>query len=294
MANLYGQLSELRLPLKKRERYRTLATRYVTGNVPVLPATGFPDYLRRPGAYQDVWRQDLIEWELNGDPAAVLARLVVERTDHVRFSRLALRALLLVASPGFSPDEVGGGAELALALGRIQIYEVLRPMERLFENSPAATVRAAVMAGVGQVYCRRSFGLIRHGLEDSAPSVREQALTALRGLKFRDGLESLIRIFREKDDEAVRLAALETIADIGSTEAGLFLLDAVLYETGAVQDTAERRLRGMNADDLGPALSQIAGAEAGTNPAIIRAMNAVGKAPLAAGTLVGGPGQVPG
>jgi len=258
VSRLYQELVGLRvLSPKKRERYHALAGRYAVGNLPLPPSRGFPEYLRRPGAYQDVWRQDLLEWELDGDPAAVLTRLVVDRTDHVRFSRLALRALLLVGNPGFSLGDSAVSCELALALGRIQIYEVLRPMEKLFEQSTAPEVRAAVMAGVGHVYCRRSFALVRQGLEDAVAQVRDEALAALRGLRFRDGLDSLIRIFREKSDERVRLAALETIADIGSPEAGLFLLDAVLYETGAVQAAAEARLRSFNVDELPPAARQV-------------------------------------
>ncbi|MBC8131657.1 MAG: HEAT repeat domain-containing protein, partial [Deltaproteobacteria bacterium] len=277
VSKLYGELAALRLVAKKRERYQVLANRYAGGNVPVPVGAGLPDYLRRPGAYQDVWRQDLVEWELDGDPAAVLARLVVDRTDHVRFSRLALRALLLVGNPGFSVDDPGAAAELALALGRIQIYEVLRAMETLFAHSPSPVVRAAVMTGVGQVYCRRSFGLVRQGLEDLVPQVREEALVALRGLRFRDGLDSLVRIFREQKDERVRLAALETIADIGSLEAGMFLLDAILFETGAVQNAAEKRLRAFQSEDLGHALRQRVDGESGGNPVLRRAFEAIDK-----------------
>jgi hypothetical protein len=278
VSRLYGELAGLRLPVKKRERYQTLAARYAGGHVPLPAPSGFPEYLRRPGAYQDVWRQDLLEWELDGDPAAVLARLVVDRTDHVRFSRLALNALLLVGAPGFSVEDPGSAAELALALGRIQIYEVSRPLERLYERAGSADVRAAVMTGVGQVYCRRSFALVRQGLEDPAPRVRDEALAALRGLRFRDGLDSLTRIFRESREERVRVAALETIADIGSVEAGMFLLDAILHESGAVQIAAESRLRSFNADELGPMLRQVLDTEGGANPALRRALATMGAA----------------
>ena len=82
----YGELTELPLPDKRRNRYRTLAQRYAAmPPEPRPPAVAFPEYLRRPDNYQDIWRQDLVEWELDGDPLGVLARLVVERTDHVRF-----------------------------------------------------------------------------------------------------------------------------------------------------------------------------------------------------------------
>jgi tetratricopeptide (TPR) repeat protein len=276
VSRLYLELGALPLTQKKHDRYQMLASKYAGGQVPLGPATGFPEYLRRPGAYQDVWRQDLVEWELDGDPVAVLARLVVDRTDHVRFSRLALRALLLATAPGFSVDETGVAAELAIALGRIQVYEVLRPMEKLYEHNRSPDVRAAVMTGVGQVYCRRSFGLVRQGLEDPAARVRDEALVALRSLRFRDGLDALVRIFRDKTEERVRIAALETIADVGSLEAGMVLLDAVLYETGAVQAAAEARLRTFNGEDLAPVLRQVLETEGGeANPALRRAMAAM-------------------
>jgi tetratricopeptide (TPR) repeat protein len=276
VSRLYLELAALPVPSQKRERYRMLAARYAGGHVPIAATTGFPEYLRRPGAYQDVWRQDLVEWELDGDPVGVLARLVVDRTDHLRFSRLALRALLLAAAPGFSIDDTAAAAELAMALGRIQVYEVLRPMEKLYEHNRSPEVRAAVMTGVGQVYCRRSFGLVRQGLEDPAVRVRDEALVALRSLRFRDGLDALVRIFRDQTEDRVRIAALETIADIGSLEAGMVLLDAVLYETGAVQAAAETRLQTFNGEDLAPVLRQVLetqGAEA--NPALRRAVTAM-------------------
>jgi tetratricopeptide (TPR) repeat protein len=273
VSRLYLELAALPLSSKKRERYRTLAARYAVGHVPTAPTTGFPEYLRRPGAYQDVWRQDLVEWELDGDPVGVLARLVVDRTDHLRFSRLALRALLLAGAPGFSIQDSAGAAELAVALGRIQVYEVLRPMEKLYEHNPSPEVRAAVMTGVGQVYCRRSFGLVRRGLEDPASRVRDEAVTALRSLRFRDGLDALVRIFRDATEDRVRIAALETIADIGSLEAGMVLLDAILYETGAVQVAAEGRLSTFSSEDLAPVLRQVLETESGyANPALRRAV----------------------
>ena len=259
---LYGDLAALPLSAKKRARYRALGRRYADSTAAPATAVGFPEYLRRPGAYQDVWRQDLVEWELDGDPTAVLARLVVDRTDHAAFARLALRAVLLCNSPSFSRQDPRATAELALALGRIQVYEVLRPLERLYEHA-APEVRAAVMGGVGQVYCKRSFNLVRKGLADPAAGVAEEALRALRGLRFRDGFDPLTRIFRESSDERVRVAALETIADVGSIEAGLFLLDVVRHETGALRRTAETRLGGFAGDEITSMVRQLLDVEVG-------------------------------
>jgi hypothetical protein len=276
---LYGALAALPLAPKKRTRYRALAARYVGGVAEALPVVPFPEYLRRPGAYQDIWRQDLIEWELDGDPIAVLARLVVERTDHVRFSRLALRALLLGTAPGFSRDDPRAASELALALGRIQVYEVLRPLERLFDH-PVAQVRAAVMGGVGQVYCKRSFSLVRKGLGDSSAPVHIEALRALRGLRFRDGFDPLTQIFRDFTDENIRVAALETIGELGSLEAGLFLLDALRHETGPLRAAAQKCLIGFSGDDISATVRQYLDLEVGDNrESLQRVLKSLGGSP---------------
>jgi hypothetical protein len=261
---LYAALAALPLAPKKRARYRTLAARYAGPAIEMPPAVAFPEFLRRPGAYQDIWRQDLVEWELDGDPIGVLARLVVERTDHARFSRLALRALLLCSAPGFSRDDPRAAAELALALGRIQVYEVLRPLERLFEH-PSPQVRAAVMGGVGLVYCKRSFGLVRKGLADSAAPVHIEALRALRGLRFRDAFDPLTQVFRDFSDENIRVAALETIGELDTLEAGLFLLDTLRHETGALREAAQQCLAKYAGDDITATVRQYLDLEVGEN-----------------------------
>jgi len=242
VAGFYGELARLDLVEKKRARFRRLEERARSARTGEQPAlVPFPDYLRRPGAYQEIWRLDLIEWELGGDPRAVLARLASEKGEHVRFARLAVRALLQIGMAPNVHQSADSLVEMALALGRIQVYEILRPLEDLFSDT-SPRVRAAVMVAVGQVYCRRSFGLVQRGLADSVPAVREEALKALRGLRFRDGLDPLQRIFRSSEDARVRLTVLETIADIASLEAGLFLIEVIRGETEALRETATSRL----------------------------------------------------
>jgi hypothetical protein len=259
---LYAELAELPLAEKRRARYRALARRYQAMPPEIQgPAPIFPEYLRRANAYQDVWRQDLVEWELGGDATAVLARLVAERPV-TSYSRQALRALLVCSSPTFSIESAAAAGELAVALGRVPFYEVLAPLERLYLH-PAAEARAAVMRGVSQIYCRRSFNLVRQGLVDAAPEVASEALRALRGLRFVDGLEPLTRIFRDFADERVRLAALETIADVGSPAAALVLLEAARQETGAVRETAATRLARLGGDEVVALVRQARDAEIG-------------------------------
>ena len=106
---IYGELAELPLPDARRRRYRALARRYESEQPRRLPAPAFPAALRKKDSYKDIWRDDLIEWELDGDPIAVLARLIAEDSDTTVFTRPALRALLKFADPNFSIDEPAGG-----------------------------------------------------------------------------------------------------------------------------------------------------------------------------------------
>ncbi len=258
----YAELAELPLADKRRSRYRALAQRYAALPAePRPPVVTFPEYLRRPDTYQDIWRQDLVEWELAGDPTAVLVRLVVERPPS-QYAHQALRALLLCNAPSFSWDNPAALAGLAVAVGNVKYYDALSPLERLFEN-PSAEVRAGVMRGVGEVCVRRSFALVRRGLADGAPQVVAEALAALRQLRFADGLDPLVRIFREFSDERVRVTALETIGRIGTPAATLVLIDAVRQETGAVRAAAESGLGRLSGEEAAALIRQARDAEVG-------------------------------
>lgn len=262
---LYAELAELPLPEKRRLRYRALARRY-QAMPPELQAKApkFPEHLRSAGAYLDVWRQDLVEWELDGEPTAVLARFVVERPANST-TRLALRALLIANGPTFSADSAASAAELAVALGRVPSYEILSPLERLYRH-PAAEARAAVMRGVSQIRCQRSFDLVRQGLVDPAAAVATEALRALPELHFIDGLEPLTRIFRESADERVRLAVLESIGRVakdGSLAAVMVLLDVARQEGGAVRQIASSGLSHLGGDEVVGLVRQARDAEVG-------------------------------
>jgi hypothetical protein len=261
----YAELAELPLAAQRLQRYRVLAQRYQAMPAEVAaPAPAFPEYLRRAGAYLDVWRQDLVEWELGGEPTAVLARYVVEHPPS-SYTRLALRALLICNSPTFSPESAASVAELAIALGRVPSYEILSPLERLYQH-PAAEARAAVMRGVSQIRCPRSFDLVRQGLGDPAPAVVNEALRALPELHFIDGLEPLTRIFRATADDRVRLAAIESIVRIakdGSPAAVLFLLEIARQESGPVRDGAAAGLALLGGDEVRALVRQARDAEVG-------------------------------
>jgi hypothetical protein len=265
---LYEALAALPLPAPKRARYQRLAARDAAGLAPPPPPEpGFPDYLRRRAAYQDVTRQDLVEWDLEGDATAVLGRLVVELTDR-KYARLALRAVLVAGAAAAAPGDARATVALAHALGRTAVYETLRPLERLCEHE-SPEVRAAVMDGVANVYHARAFDLVRRGLADPAPVVFDAAVRTLRKLSFREGFGALARLFRDANDERVRAAALESIADIGTVEAGLFLVERVREDAGPLATAAETRLRSFPTDDIVPVVRQAFEIETGDRRAAL-------------------------
>ena len=239
---IYAELAELPLTDVRRRRYRTLARRYEAEPNRRVPAPAFPAVLRRHESYMDIWRDDLVEWEFDGEPVAVLARLIAEKSDRPIFTRPGLRALLMFADAGYSPANLSAVAEAAEAVGGVLAYEMLRPLERLFDHE-AAEVRAAVMRGAAKVLTPRTFDLVRKALSDPAPSVVDAALALLRTTDFVAALPSLTRIFRDASDEQVRLAALEGIGlSKDPLGAARVLLDAARQETGPIQKSAEAKL----------------------------------------------------
>jgi hypothetical protein len=261
---VYNDLAELPLPDVRRQRYRLLARRYESESTPNVPAPPFPEVMRRQDSYQDVWRQDLVEWELDGDPVPVLVRLLAE-DDHLAYVRKALPVILKCADAGFVLDDPAIAADVAVALGGVQQYVVLRPLERLFERGDAK-VRIGVLRGVALVWNTRALDVVRKALADPEPAVVDQALAVLRGVDYIDGLSPLTRIFRESSDERVRLAALEGVATIGKkspSQAALVLLDAARQETGVIQKMAVARLQALRGDDVAALLRQARDAEIG-------------------------------
>ncbi len=192
----------------------------------------------------------------------MLARHVAEHPLSTDYRRAPLLALLLHSDPSFSMGSAKAAADLALTLGQGMTYEMLSPLERLYDH-PAPEVRVAVMRAVSSICVTRSYGLIRKGLGDPAPAVVEEALQALRTVHFVSGLDSVKRIFRESADARVRLAALEGIGKIRSTEAALVLIEAVRQETGAVRAAAEAQLERRSGDETASLIRQARDAETG-------------------------------
>jgi hypothetical protein len=239
---IYGELAELPLADTRRRRYRLLARRYESELPRRLPAPVFPSVMRRSESYKEIWRDDLIEWELDGDPVAVMARLIADDADRTIYTRPALRALLKFADPSFSPTNLPALADAAEAVGAVPAHEVLRALMRLFEHE-APEVRTAVVRGPGKALTPRMFDLLRKALTDPAPAVVDAALQLLRKTDFVGAVPALTRIFRESNEEKVRLAVLDGIGSNWDRQgAARVLLDVARQETGLVRRVAEEML----------------------------------------------------
>jgi hypothetical protein len=234
----YRKLAALELGDKKKRRYDVASDRYKEVPARDMDAPAFPESLRQPHAYADVWYLDLIEWELDGNYQEVCATLIGDLHYPDPFRRRAL-ALLLEAAP--AANDAGGWARVAKRLGDLQLYAALRPLEKLYERGDAR-VREAVMEGLGQMFYKRSFGILQKGLADEEPRVREAAVGALRKLHFPHAFDSLVHIFHESQDERIRIVSLESIGELGAVEAGEFLIGVVRHENETLRRVAQRLL----------------------------------------------------
>ncbi|HEX2572278.1 MAG TPA: HEAT repeat domain-containing protein [Polyangia bacterium] len=248
----YLRLAALALPDKKRQRYARVAERYADASEEPVEAAGFPDYLRHQQAYPATWEQDLVEWELDGDPMAVCSFILGDAHYMNLSRRRALNVLLLHLESRSSAEEPSLLAQIAQTLGELQVYAVLRPLERLYEH-PHLQVRRGVMKTLRNLYFKRTFHLIQRGLEDESREVREGALEAVSALHFPAAFDCLSRIFQESEDLRVRQTALESIGRITTVEAGEFLLEVMRHEP-ALADVAQRLLANCDVPEIFPIL----------------------------------------
>ncbi len=263
----FERLAGLELPERAKKRFAAIAQRYKGLAAPPIELPGLPDYLKQQHAYADIWFVDLLEWEMDGDPFAVAASIVGDLRYPNGIRRRALVVLLTLAdAQGRKAEgETETLVEVAKLLGELQSYAALSPLEKLFASTDAEIRQAAVRA-LRYLYFKRSFVIVRKALADPDAKVREAAIEAIRGLHFPHAFNPLARIYRESNDPHVRIAALQSIGEIRTVEAGEFLVMVMRQETGELRDAAHTALAGMDNADVVPILRQHHEIE--TNPAV--------------------------
>ena len=213
---------------KRSKRYKALAERY--GRAADEPSQGgaLPDYLRQPVAYPDIWNDDTIEWEENGDPVETCGEILLDGTlpDFVRRKALLARLIPLSSREPNHPTTL---AMLAEALGQVQLYAVLAPLEQLFERG-RGDVRVACLRAARQLFFKRTFAVIMRGVHDTSDGqVMGAAVEAVSALHFPHAFDPLSRLHREADNPRVRQAALSSIGKIASREAVEYLIGTLLH-----------------------------------------------------------------
>jgi len=152
-----------------------------------------------------------------------------------------LAALELEAVEGRAPADAAL-ANLADLLGRVELYTILSPLERLF-RSPSAQVRLAVMRAMERLMFKRTFVSARQGLADPDRMVRAQACKTVEALRFPHAFDPLGRIYRESSDPEARTAALRAIARIDTAEAAELLLGVFQHEAQLERGAALEALK---------------------------------------------------
>ncbi|MFK7988806.1 MAG: HEAT repeat domain-containing protein [Sandaracinaceae bacterium] len=259
---IYGRLADMPLSDKRKARYRRLQHRLAEMPDDMSPMASFPDYLRMDTAYPEIWRLDVIEWEQNGDAAETMSE-VIQDAKWPDFTRR--RALLCrLAQLGGGEDVLSEQtlASLATYLGRVEIYAALAPLEAMYE-SESATVRAAVIKAVRQLFFKRSFVLVMLALNDDERAVRQEALAAVSALHFGHAFDPLSRIYRESSEPEVRRAALSSIGRIPSVQAAELLIDVLRHGDRGERDAAKDLLVRADHAEITPLLQRAAAAETG-------------------------------
>ncbi|MBK7824199.1 HEAT repeat domain-containing protein [Nannocystis sp.] len=252
VAEVYRRLAAIELPGKSRERAQRLLRRLgdAPGDAPrPMPV---PEFLKALPEYEEVWYVDLAEWELAGDPALVAAGVMADRRfpDFVR--RNALLLVLEIERRGAAMEQL----DVVRRLAEIKAYPVIAALEALHRKGDAP-LREAVVAAMGNLRFKRSFGLVAQALRDPMPEVRKAAANSVRRLIFPHAFEPLRRIFEARDlqdPEAAREAALHAIGKIGTVEALDFLCDRLREGERPFVELASTAIRNLSNPDLLPYL----------------------------------------
>ena len=250
---VFQQLAELPgIEEKRARRYAHLSRRYGRASDEGAKSTALPDFLRAPVAYPDIWNVDVIEWEEAGDAVETCGEILLDGTlpDFVRRKALLARLVPLTSA---EPNHPAVLAQLAEALGGVQLYNVLAPLEHLFERG-RGEVRAAPLKAARTLFFKRTFTLIFRGVADPDVAVRGAAMEAIAQLHFVHAFDPLQRLHRDSIDLAVRSAALGSIGRITSREAVEYLLGVLVHGSADERQQAADLLARSEAAETSEAL----------------------------------------
>jgi len=225
---VFGVLAQMPgIEEERAKRYARLRSRYGDARDEVVRMSAVPEYLKLPVAYPDIWNVDVVEWEEDGDAVEACGEILLDGTlpDFVRRKALLARLVPLTAR---EPGHPNTQAQLAEALGQVQLYSVLSPLEHLFDRG-RGDVRVAALRAARSLFFKRTFMLLMKGVAEPDHAVRAAAVEAIQLLHFPHAFDPLSRLHRDQSDPAVRGAALNSIGRIPSLEAVEYLLGTLRH-----------------------------------------------------------------
>jgi tetratricopeptide (TPR) repeat protein len=223
----FKTLASIGLEEARTKRYAKLADRYgdARNESGVLPR--LPDYLQQPVKYPDIWNDDVIEWETSGDSIETCGQILLDN-DLPSFVRRKALVARLQPLTHTSPSHPLALAGLGEKLGGVGVYQVLAPLEQLYEHT-APQVRAAVLRAAQGLFFKRTFVVINKGVVDADPTVRANARDAVARMHFPHAFDPLSRLHRDSVDPEVRRAALGSIGKVQTIEAIEYMIGVLSH-----------------------------------------------------------------
>lgn len=242
VGELYRSLARLELEATRQAHYARASRRYDGLRNEPLDATPLPSHLRQEQGFPDVWHVDVLEWEQGGSAAEAAADVLLDLRwpDLIRRKALLARLTAFVAESGQpGPTTVNAQIKLAGQLAQLQLYNVLSPLEHLYEVREPQ-VKVAVLRALRTLFFKRSFVTIRTALKQNDASLVPEIAETTKSLYFLHAFDPLARIVRETNEPRVRAGAIAALAKIDTEEAAEFLLG--LIEHGSPQDREAARV----------------------------------------------------
>ena len=121
-------------------------------------------------------------------------------------------------------------SQAALSLGWVGEGEVLNPLIEVLKNDSSPKVRANAAMSLGQLNNEDAIQSLISALSDTDAFVRGMIIYSLGLLKAKEALNQLIMILETDPDKEARMAAADSLAQIGDEKALKHLVKAYVYD----------------------------------------------------------------
>ena len=246
VGGLYNQLAEIAREPSRRQHYARAAKRYAKLTDPSVTNEALESRVGQHVGPPDVWHVDLLEWEQAGSAAEACADVLLDPEE--ADDRIMRRSALLGRLSGLALEQAGatdlarGQAIVAHYLAGIGLYQILAPLEQLFE-SPSHDVRLATVRALSRYFYKRSFVTLERALDDPHKPVVGEAIEAIERLRFDHAFEPLSRIYRTSSQREARLSALRALCRIDVVDAAELLLGVLEHGSPDEQSAVTSSLK---------------------------------------------------